>query len=69
MGGVAMVVNYALQDNEEVALTVEECLGALSWEEDGDVSGVHGPKAIGEALAVKASDHFLQVYEADEVVV
>ncbi|KYO37950.1 hypothetical protein Y1Q_0019444 [Alligator mississippiensis] len=65
---VALVVNHALQDNGEVALVVDESLGTLGWAVDKDMGAIHSPDAVGKAHVVEVGDHFLQVYEADEVI-
>ncbi|KYO29206.1 hypothetical protein Y1Q_0009975 [Alligator mississippiensis] len=63
VGEVALVVNI-LQDNQEVALEVDECLGNLGWAEDGDMGAVHGPHAVGEAHAAEDGDYLLRANEA-----
>lgn len=54
-------------DNREVALAVDECLGTLGQAEDGDKAAVHSPHTVGEAHAAEASNHLLWVDEAGEV--
>lgn len=51
---VAMVVDDADQDDGEVALTVDECLGSMGWAEDEDVGAIHGPHIVREAHVVTA---------------
>lgn len=68
MNEMALVVNSTLQDNLEEALAIDELLGSLRWEEDGDVSAVHTSHGVGEAHPVEAGDGLLWVYKTNEVI-
>ncbi|KYO41118.1 hypothetical protein Y1Q_0022529 [Alligator mississippiensis] len=58
VGEAVPVIDDALQNDEEVALVVGECLGVLGWADDGD-RVLSMARTHGEAHAVEASDHLM----------